>query len=152
MHRVLIATEGASCSPEAMLQYARTFRPEDVTIFILAVIPSVGPMAHGQCDGKYYQWESEEALIALDRAASSLEKAGYTSFSLIRVGDASECTLCVARELDADTIVLGPHGGRGIKRLIRESVVESILRRATCEVVVTSGEEGPHAPEDHPAA
>lgn len=152
MRRVLIATEGASCSPEAVRHFISLFGKDDLTVFILAVIPAANATTERH-PSDYYRWESEEALVALDRAASSLAQAGFAAFSLLRIGEPAQSILSVASDLDADMIVLGTHGGRGIKRLIRGSVAEAVLYHAPCGVMIHPLDmEGDHAPEDHPAA
>jgi nucleotide-binding universal stress UspA family protein len=55
----------------------------------------------------------------------------------VRVGPApADEVVAFARELDADLIVVGTHGRRGVKRLLLGSVAEAIARRAACPVLV----------------
>jgi nucleotide-binding universal stress UspA family protein len=42
----------------------------------------------------------------------------------------------LASELDADLIVVGTHGRRGVRRLVLGSVAESVVRLAPCPVLV----------------
>ena len=153
MRRVLIAMEGASGSQSAIQQFARLFEPNDLAVFILAVIPPVRYPVELQPVSTLYQWQSEEAMVALDRATATLTAAGFTSFGVIRIGEPAEAILDVARDLQADLIVLGTHGRPGVKRVIRSSVAESILAQAPCEVMVDPFDgEAAHGPLDHPAA
>lgn len=41
-----------------------------------------------------------------------------------------------AKNVDADCIVIGSHGRRGFSRFLLGSVAESVLREATCDVIV----------------
>jgi nucleotide-binding universal stress UspA family protein len=50
-------------------------------------------------------------------------------------GDAVEETLRVARETNADLIVVGTHGRTGLGRLLMGSVAEQVVRRASCPVL-----------------
>jgi nucleotide-binding universal stress UspA family protein len=43
-----------------------------------------------------------------------------------------------AQEFNADLVVLGTHGRRGVRRLMLGSVAEHILRIATCPVLLIS--------------
>ena len=54
----------------------------------------------------------------------------------LRVGDPAREVAQLAVDLDADAIVVGTHGRRGIARLVLGSVAERVLRYATCPVLV----------------
>jgi len=53
-----------------------------------------------------------------------------------RIGPAVECLLQVAVDYDADLIIVGTHGRRGIDRLVLGSVAEKLVRLARCPVLV----------------
>jgi len=50
-------------------------------------------------------------------------------------GDAVEEILRVAKEANADLIVMGTHGRTGLGRLLMGSVAEQVVRRASCPVL-----------------
>jgi universal stress protein A len=50
-------------------------------------------------------------------------------------GDPRDVILGMAGTVDADLIVIGTHGRRGLSRLILGSVAEDIVRRAPCPVL-----------------
>jgi nucleotide-binding universal stress UspA family protein len=55
---------------------------------------------------------------------------------VIRHGEhATETILGYAEEVDADLLVLGTHGRRGVRHLIVGSVAEEVVRRAPCPVL-----------------
>lgn len=153
MRRVLIAMEGASCSDEAIQQLASLFPPTDLAVFFLAVIPPVRYPVELMPVSTLYQWQSEEALVALDRATAALTAEGFTSFGIIRIGEPVATILNVANDLEADLIVLGTHGRPGIKRLVRSSVAEEVLAQAPCDVMVNPFDgKPPHGSLENPAA
>lgn len=51
-------------------------------------------------------------------------------------GSPSERILALAEELQADLIVIGTHGRKGIQRVMVGSVAENVLRHAHCSVWV----------------
>jgi nucleotide-binding universal stress UspA family protein len=55
-------------------------------------------------------------------------------------GDPSAVILDVAREINADLIVLGTHGRKGISRLFVGSVAEQVVRKAECPVLTVRGD------------
>ncbi len=53
-----------------------------------------------------------------------------------RIGFAADRLVQLARELDAEIVVVGTHGRRGLRRLVVGSVAEEVVRRAGCPVLV----------------
>jgi nucleotide-binding universal stress UspA family protein len=53
-----------------------------------------------------------------------------------RIGKAVDSMLQVAVDYDADLIIVGTHGRRGIDRLVLGSVAEKLVRTARCPVLV----------------
>jgi nucleotide-binding universal stress UspA family protein len=54
----------------------------------------------------------------------------------VLMGDPADTVVRVAKEEDADMIVVGSHGRTGLVRLLMGSVAETIVRRAPCPVLV----------------
>lgn len=54
----------------------------------------------------------------------------------VRVGDADEELIALAKTLAADLLVVGTHGRSGFKRMVLGSVAESLVRVAPCSVLV----------------
>jgi len=54
----------------------------------------------------------------------------------VRLGDPVAQILQLAIDLDADAIIVGTHGRRGVERLVLGSVAEGVLRDARCAVFV----------------
>lgn len=54
----------------------------------------------------------------------------------LKKGDARTVILATALELEADLIVMGTHGRRGVSRLMLGSVAESVVRTAPCPVLL----------------
>lgn len=51
-------------------------------------------------------------------------------------GDPAGEILSLAEDVEADLIIVGTHGRRGVKRLLMGSVAEKIVREAACPVLV----------------
>ena len=60
----------------------------------------------------------------------------------VRVGPPAETIARLAAEVDADIVVVGTHGRRGVRRLLIGSVAEATVRTAGCPVLVVR-------PKDH---
>jgi nucleotide-binding universal stress UspA family protein len=55
---------------------------------------------------------------------------------LVENNDIGDAILTEAEKLDADLIVMGSHGRKGLRRLVMGSVAEYILREAKCPVMI----------------
>lgn len=99
--------------------------------------------------------ESSEADEILDRvqkrATEGLERFSKRTqprmrhiIAHVRRGGPAEHIVQLASHLDADMIVVGTHGRRGLQRLFMGSVAERVLRLARCPVFVVR-------PKDHEA-
>lgn len=77
----------------------------------------------------------EEAETELHRFLSSVPAVARTD-GTVRVGSPAHEILAVAREWDADVVVLGTHARRGLPRFFLGSVAETVLRKAPCSALV----------------
>lgn len=64
-------------------------------------------------------------------------RAGTASFGklTVDVGDPRDLIVATARGVDADLIVMGTHGRRGLSRVVMGSVAEDVIRHAECPVL-----------------
>lgn len=76
--------------------------------------------------------DNQEALDALVLRKQNQATFGQT---LLRTGDARELICQTAKDLDADLIVMGTHGRRGVSRALLGSVTETVVRSAPCPVL-----------------
>lgn len=136
MRRILIAMEGASSSTDVIQRVLSRFASEDLMVFVLTIIPPFRYPLELRSGSKFYRWQSEEALVALDRVTSGLSRAGYPAFGLLRIGEPVESILAAALDLDVDVIVLGTQSRKGSRRLIPSRVAESVRSQAPCDVMV----------------
>jgi nucleotide-binding universal stress UspA family protein len=59
----------------------------------------------------------------------------------VDVGKPAERIVTLAKEVNANLIVLGTHGKNAVERAVMGSVAESVLRDAPCSVLVVRGAE-----------
>jgi nucleotide-binding universal stress UspA family protein len=80
--------------------------------------------------------ESElESVVEQELVVSNV--AGIVHFAThMRIGNAAEEILSVARDVGADLILVGSKGLKGIERLVLGSVSERVVREAGCTVEV----------------
>lgn len=93
-------------------------------------------------------------LVASSEVVSRISNAAQTALAnlaekwktkapietMLRTGVAYEQVNAVANEIDADLILIGTHGRRGIARALLGSVAENVIRTSTRPVMVIHGE------------
>jgi nucleotide-binding universal stress UspA family protein len=132
--RVLLPTDlsehSARAVPLAAALAAALAHPQTPMLFPLFVTPSdvdTGPFA-------LVSAEVEQAEAELDAFLAAIP--AVTVQGTVRVGSPAHVILDVAREWDADLVVLGTHGRRGLPRFFLGSVAETVLRKAPCSALV----------------
>lgn len=72
-------------------------------------------------------------------------------FTHVRAGRPAREIVQLASDLEADEVVVGTHGRRGLSRLILGSVAEEVLRTAPCSVLAIRPKGQPSADQPVPA-
>ncbi len=120
------------------LQYANEFaRLSNGKIFLVGVVendPTIN-YSHGLETERAEEQKKLEALIDEEQIA------GIVADYVIYEGFPEECILDYAKRQEADIIIMGSHGRRGLKRMILGSVAEHVVRRSPCPVLVVKENE-----------
>jgi nucleotide-binding universal stress UspA family protein len=72
----------------------------------------------------------------LEQARAFLEGRGVNAEVVRSVGQPADAIVALAREREADLIVVGMRKKGFIERLVEGSVAQNVLRRAPCDVLV----------------
>jgi nucleotide-binding universal stress UspA family protein len=78
----------------------------------------------------------EATVIARMHDASGDTKSPFQGVIHVRVGSPADEIVRLARDVDADLVLVGTHGRRGFQRWMLGSVAERTLRLAHCPVLV----------------
>ena len=81
---------------------------------------------------------SSEARAKLEEAQRVLEGLGVTADYVLTTGHPSEAITKLAEERGAEVIVIGTRRKKFFDRLVEGSVLQEVVRRATCDVLVVS--------------
>ena len=143
LKRILVPTDFSGCAKKA-LQYAIPLaKQHQAAITLLYVVPA--SYAVGEFGGADYAGLEAEMRLSGDAQLATLavdEVRGEVSTdTLVRSGTPDVEIIAVAKSLPADLIVISTHGRTGLKHVLLGSVVEHVVRRAPCPVLVVREHE-----------
>ena len=136
--KILLATDGNEDSTRAALAAVDLSMLTGARLHVVHVWTGAPPPAYpGRALDDYSRLAAEEAGEVLRRHAwyarvDGAEVAGEH----LRAGKPVEEITTLARELDADLVVIGSRGAGWLKRLVTGSVSEGVVRGVPCPVLV----------------
>ena len=129
---ILVPVDGSETSTKAVVKavgLAKAFGSVVTVLYVIDPYPFTGvgaDFAYGQA--QYLSAATAEANQALDEAKKVFEEAGVQVNTLLGEGHAvHEGIGRVLSSVDADLIVMGSHGRRGLEKLMLGSVTQRVL-------------------------
>jgi nucleotide-binding universal stress UspA family protein len=149
--KILVATdfgEPSRAAAEIGLQLAQQFLVPLVLVHAYMVPGAVYLALPTMPAADYPRMYEEAARESLEKEGARLAGRGAEVITVLRAGGAWEEILATAKEVDADLIVVGTHGRRGVPRALMGSVAEKVVRLSPVPVLTIHA--GPETPEtDH---
>lgn len=143
LRRILVPTDFTETSDRALdwaLNLAARLGSSVVTVMHAYEIPILGfPDGALIATPEIASRISDAARAALDRTVAKSNHRGVPLDSVLRDGVAYEEINAVAEAMNADLIVIGTHGRRGLARALLGSVAENVIRTSTRPVVTIHG-------------
>jgi nucleotide-binding universal stress UspA family protein len=142
VERIVLATD-FSRSARAALEHAIPIAARfGARLYLFHVVDARGTEALGasgteiQID-EFYEFAEERARaeVASLGGASEMRPGDLSIVECVRIGRPNEDIAQFASEKEADLIVVGTAGRKGLRRVIAGSVAESVVRRAPCPVL-----------------
>src|SRR5918997_3174275 len=139
---ILLPTDFSDCARHAVPFAAQLARLMGARVLCLHVVepvaPAVGwtPIAEPLPVADVGEKLEDSAAAELPRFARCEEFEGLDVEDVIARGEAASEIVRVARERDADLIVISSHGRTGLGRILFGSTAESVVRHAQCPVLV----------------
>jgi universal stress protein A len=137
--RILCPTDFSEPSSQAFIvagELAAQFGAEVCLVHVVSVVPALPP------DPNYLFRvpEYEQALHAdaqgrLRKLAEEIGKRGINAHTVVGHGDAGSEIVRIAKEEEADLIVIATHGSTGLEHILFGSVAERVVRLAQCPVL-----------------
>jgi nucleotide-binding universal stress UspA family protein len=136
---VLLATDLSATSAPAEDEALRLAARLHARLLAVSVIdPGTLRLASGRFSARVDQVRDQRSAAAQALVARGRQDGVPCEF-LVWEGDPGEAIVDAARAENADLIVLGSHGRRGVHRSIFGSVSDHVVRNAPCPVVVVRG-------------
>lgn len=139
--KIVAATDNSGCSAAALQSIVERPWPVGSEIRVISVIDATLPAIEPWYGAQEYLARmeddrsrmAEEAVVAGEKAIMA---SGLKTGAEVLEGNPKERIVDVAREWDADLIVVGSHGRRGINRALLGSVSAAVAMHAHCSVDV----------------
>ncbi|MGE3453861.1 MAG: universal stress protein [Kofleriaceae bacterium] len=135
---ILVATDFSELADEGLAYAVDLASRLDATIHLLHVItvPIMGMAEIGMAYGAVtMEATTKEAQAVLDGLVARYRERAAIAAPRLEVGDPRDVIDRIAEEINADLIVMGTHGRRGVRRVLLGSVAESVVRSAPCPVL-----------------
>lgn len=143
-HVILVAVDlevGSQFVLEAALKMASAYAPTDLHVVAVASPPlavgselSAAFVARDQIDTAALAKRVAESVDAF--FSTRADRPDLRVIAHASIGGPADEIVWLAAHLDADRIVVGSHGRKGLSRLLLGSVAEKVVRLAGCEVTV----------------
>ena len=137
--KILLAIDDSKHSEDAVRGVAHFFKPQGTEVRIVRVLPPIVLSALPQMSRGYapeLEDLAKDARALVDKYARQLRAVGFQVDCVVERGDVRESIIDASTGWDADVILLGSGGHKGVGRLLLGSVAESVVRHAHCSVLV----------------
>jgi nucleotide-binding universal stress UspA family protein len=138
---LVVATDGSKYSMAAASEAIGLAKQNKSDLTVISVVPSelMTPtdidftMNQKELIADKEMQEAEKNVKAVKEAA---QKEGVAVKALVMSGRPADAIIEIARDKNADLIVLGSHGRTGLEKLLMGSVTERVIVLAPCAVLV----------------
>jgi universal stress protein A len=138
LRRILVATDFSEASLNALRCAVRFARPFNAALYLVHVIKKPS-FVHGLENVPLVLPEAKRAKIVRIKLASLAKAEISKALPLatgVYFGEPSREIVALARQVEADLIVLATQGRTGLPRMLLGSTAEQVIRHAPCPVLV----------------
>lgn len=129
--KILIAIDNGPTSEKVALQAFQLGQQLNAEIAIISVIDTAELMTEGNVTPNELENISKNDIKKNQEMLIDKVFNNYKIWTFIEHGKPFEEILKVAEEWEADLIVLGSHGRKGLSHLLMGSVAEKVIRQST---------------------
>ena len=140
-NHILVALDGSECSRKALDMAVRLAKEQGARCTVCTVVDVVRAAASmtfatGDLVNQWIATLNEDARRIESEAIAKYADSGVAIETKVLEGYPSSSLLDVAKNENADLIVMGSHGRTGLKRLWLGSVAESVVQEATIPILI----------------
>ena len=140
--KILLAIDDSKFSEAAVQAVTGQARPHTTEVRVLHVVEVPSLLVSREMGGPNFRLEAAseselkaaEALVA--SAADVLRGKGFDVSTSVEQGEPRTKIVDAAATWNADLIVMGSHGRKGLDRFLMGSVSEAVVRHAHCSVEI----------------
>jgi len=136
--RILVAVDGSPISAAAFraaLQQALVWNTQLHIVYVIETGLFKGVPADNNVEVLYSMLQNEGQNV-VDNLVSDAERAGIVPVIHYEQGHAGEAIVSISKEIEADLIVIGPHGKSEIDRILLGSVTSFVIAHSSASVLV----------------
>jgi universal stress protein A len=140
--KILLAVDDSKFSEAALQAVLAQARPQDAEVRVLHVLEPPSLLLGREMGGYDPEFEAvwkalrEQAKALVEKITGKLRASGFSVTPSLEEGDPTSKIIDAAKEWNADLIVLGSHGRKGLERFLMGSVADSVARHANCSVEI----------------
>jgi nucleotide-binding universal stress UspA family protein len=136
---ILVATDFSEDAKKAVAEAVQLAKVLDARLYLMHAwqVPTTSWEGGWAMPQDVFVQVEANARTALQDAVDAVRPQYPSVQDMFVQGDPREAILSTANTVHADLIVLGTHGRRGVSRLLLGSVAESVVRHATCSVLIS---------------
>src|SRR5208337_5482902 len=136
--KLLCPIDFSENSVAALALALKVAQQNDANLYLLNVAPvPAGAAGFQPVPMDAYPFHEKDRQAELTKLARERIPAAVRYETLVISGDPAERVLETARGLEADLIVMGTHGRRGLSHLVLGSVAERVVRESLVPVLTT---------------
>lgn len=137
--RILMATDFSEASLPAWKRALAMAKENRAALFVVhAYEPPNVVQAEAVTPGIYEEWDQgvrASVIKKVDLLVNEAQKAGVDTTRIVEAGNPYEAIVKTAEDYEADLIIMGTHGRKGLSRIFLGSVASRVVATATCAVL-----------------
>jgi nucleotide-binding universal stress UspA family protein len=140
--KILIAVDDSKFSEAAVQSVVARPGPPDTEIKVLHVVERPSLLMGREMTDHDPEFEAvwnalrEQAKALATKVSEGLRRLGLNAMPALAEGDPKSQIIEAARDWNADLVVLGSHGRKGLSHFLMGSVSEAVVRHAPCSVEI----------------
>ena len=140
---IVLAYDGSTEGRLALREGARLAQICGANVVLLAVVDmTVGASMAGTAAPYASSYDMDEYQRILDEGLARLKRMGLSPRPRLEAGEPTDRIVAVAREMQADLVVVGHHRYGFVRRWLNPSVTAALADRLSCSLLAARHEVG----------